>query len=131
MENLHEQLEAIEDYTSVLEEALVALCEELDIDPQALVEDIMTSARQREHSKALGKMERKVDHYATGPSVARAWDKEQSRRAQAQREGKSKKLYGRGGKVLKRQPTAKEASSSDRWNEKRDAAKERRWMSRM
>ncbi len=55
--------EALE-YTALLEEVLLALCEELDIDPQALMEDIQTAERERE-MRPLVKKARKTDAAAT------------------------------------------------------------------
>jgi hypothetical protein len=39
-----------EEYAELLEEVITALCEELEIDPQELVEDIQTAERRREMS---------------------------------------------------------------------------------
>jgi hypothetical protein len=110
MENLQEQLEAMEDYTSVLEEALVALCAELEIDPVELVEDIQTAARKREmdskENAAVAKAaaaHRKMIYPDTAAQTRyrSAKKKAVSVMQQNDAEAKSKKLYGVGGKVIK------------------------------
>jgi hypothetical protein len=128
MENLHEQLEAIEDYTSVLEEALVALCAELEIDPVELVEDIMTDERQREHAKRLRSADRRAresEKFGRSDGVD-YWTGRQALRAKtARKEQRSTKLYGKGGKVLERKPTDAERKTSKDWYEKRQSRRER------
>ena len=57
MDNLHEQMDEIREYNELLETVLLALCEELDLDPQALVEDALTASG----SEVLAKRKRKVD----------------------------------------------------------------------
>ena len=111
------ELDEAREYALALEEVLLALCEGLDIDPEALVEDVMTAARQKEHEKRLSPLYRKgrVAHRRamkanfSDKKLNRASDKidreiEKARRGKGgySTEMNSKKVYGRGGKVLKR-----------------------------
>jgi hypothetical protein len=52
--------EALE-YTALLEEVLLALCEELDIDPEALMEDIQTPERRAEAAAQRKKQVKKLN----------------------------------------------------------------------
>lgn len=81
--------EAME-YTAILEEVILSLCEELELDPQALVEDVMTVAREKEHQKKMGRAAAKGDK-AHQKSIARY-----------HKELESKKVFGKRGKILKR-----------------------------
>jgi hypothetical protein len=101
-----------EEYAELLEEVVAALCAELEIDPQALVEDVMTGARMREHDKALKPLytaNRNTPAGKVNKPVDRAIN---ARRALAAREQKSKTFIGRGGKPVKREPTAAEKRKS-------------------
>jgi hypothetical protein len=101
-----------EEYAALLEEVITALCAELEIDPQALVEDVMTGARMREHDRALKPLyaaNRKTKPGETNRAAERGIN---ARRALAGREQKSKTFIGRGGKPLKREPTATEKRKS-------------------
>jgi len=121
MENLHEELKAVEDYTSVLEEALVALCEELEIDPQELVEDIMTVGRARQLGGAVNKQAVKTrrayeadernpkrktyaGHEKSRTKTAKRFQKELKKsKALGRRfdyENESPRVFGMGGKVV-------------------------------
>jgi len=75
MEPLHEQVQETEEYNHLLETVLIQLCEELDLDPDELVEDAMTMAREREHVKKMEK--------------------------QGKKKGSSHKVFGKGGKLIK------------------------------
>jgi hypothetical protein len=109
MDNLHEQMDEIREYNELLETVLLALCEELDLDPQALVEDVMTVARQKEHHKKLNplyKKNAKIGYNAPEEKkIEKQIEKARYGRGGYSTEMRSKKLYGRGGKVLKRKPT--------------------------
>ena len=121
--------EAVE-YALALEDLLLALCEELDIDPDALVEDLQTPERAKEmrqkirtarDNKSWARHERDEYHHLAG--IAGTYSKEGERdhkgsarnaerrlatadrqqkalSAQDAKEKASKKLYGRGGKVV-------------------------------
>ena len=109
------ELDEAREYALALEEVLLALCEELDIDPHALLEDLQTPARKREMDKQIERQEARVDRAGMPPSpfsrgkganrqrmsrdreIAKAntlWNRRE-------REELSKKTYGRGGKVVK------------------------------
>ena len=121
--------EAVE-YAAALEDLLLALCEELEIDPDALVEDLQTPERAKEMRQKIrtareNKREARVaqsdyrhladlgDRYGSVTSDGHRQDaRNASRRlatadrqqkalsAQDAKEKASKKLYGRGGKVV-------------------------------
>lgn len=116
-QNLHEELTQTRNYITALEGAILHICEGEGIDPAALVEDVMTAARQKEHEKRLSPLYRKgrIAHNRalkadfSDKKLNRASDKidreiEKARRGRGgySTEMNSKKVYGRGGKVLKR-----------------------------
>ena len=109
--------EAME-YTAALEAVILALCEELELDPQALVEDIMTAERQKEHEKKLAPLYKTIRKAKTGSPEAKKAQKAMSKARYGKggysTEMKSKKLYGKGGKVLKRKPDVYPDSDQDR-----------------
>jgi len=93
MENLHEQMDEIREYNELLETVLLALCEELDLDPQALVENAQLheyrydpehAAAYRAGDRAPGDREREARH--------KAWDKVYAERAKRERDIKSGKV---------------------------------------
>lgn len=51
VQNPQAALDEAMEYTAILEEVILSLCEELDLDPQALVEDAVTAGRKSELSK--------------------------------------------------------------------------------
>ena len=90
VQNPQAALEEAMEYTAALEEVILDLCEKLELDPQALVEDTMyemamTKGRATEHRRA----------------IAGAKTKSDAVKAQRQRikERDSNKIYGRGGRV--------------------------------
>lgn len=97
-----------EEYAALLEETLVALCEEMEIDPQELVEDIQTPARKREMdkkenaaiAKAAAAQPSSYRRLAALAQYRSAKKKAVSVMQQNDAEAKSKKLYGVGGKVI-------------------------------
>ena len=106
--------EAME-YTAALEAVILQLCEELEIDPQALVEDVMTAERQKEHEKKLAPLYKTIRKAKTGsPQAQKALSKARYGKGGYSTEMKSKKLYGKGGKVLKRKPDVYPDSEQDR-----------------
>lgn len=118
--------EAME-YTAALEAVILALCEELELDPQALVEDIMTVERQKELAGKMKKQGAKTqaEYEKTkklrdqgrlkGDTRAfkKAYAKSQKLGARYNKEGESHKVYGKGGKVLKRIKTSPSTDSRD------------------
>jgi len=105
--------EAME-YTSILETVILDLCEALDLDPQALVEDVMTTEREKELAgkikkqgaktqAAYTKVEdrlKKTKKYRETPTFKKEYAKSQKLGARYEKEGSSHKVYGRGGKVM-------------------------------
>ena len=103
IQNPQAALDEAMEYTSILETVILDLCEALDLDPQALVEDVMTAGRAREHSTAV--------HAAKTPAAKKAAD------AKAERESSSNKIYGKGGKVrgkVAQKPSGLRAKWSDK-----------------
>jgi hypothetical protein len=88
--------EAME-YTSILEAVILDLCEALDLDPQALVEDVMTVAREKEHQKKMNRLGAKSDS-----GEEKDVDAHKKSVARYHKELASKKVYGKRGKILKR-----------------------------
>jgi len=129
MENLHEQIEEVDEYNHLLETVLIQLCEELEIDPDELMEMPMTVARERELSKkikAQGKKtqaaydrdEKEILSGKRGPVSSSRDFKKQYKKSQAlgaryRKEGESHKVYGKGGKLLKRVKTSRHNEPSD------------------
>ncbi len=116
--------EALE-YASALEEVLLSLCEELDLDPQALMEDIQTPERKREmrplvrkarkqQAAAQKKAERKINRVGrpgepssyTSQAKDKVYAKYRDRRADKilakgwREDSNLTTLYGKGGKVV-------------------------------
>lgn len=117
------ELDEAHDYALALEEVILALCEELELDPQALVEDIMTTAREKELRGKIAKSGRAADRewnkmkrHVPGKeprAFKRAYAKSQALGRQYEKEGESHKVYGKGGKVLKRVKTSPAKSTHD------------------
>ncbi len=92
-----------EEYAALLEEALVALCAELEIDPVELMEDAMTPARMDQSRAKLKKLVQA--RKAAGPGDTPEYRKASAEYKKGRGELRSKtKVYGKGGKVLKRKP---------------------------
>jgi hypothetical protein len=118
VQNPHTALQEAMEYAAALEAVVLDICEKLDLDPDALVEDVMTAARQKEHQKKLGRLytRRRKDYKAAvgassdraaalaGDQFDRIDKKTWAARDRYRKELESKKLYGKGGKVLKRKP---------------------------
>ena len=116
-QNLTEALSQTHNYIAALEDTILSLCDAAELDPAALVEDVMTPARQREHEARLAPLYRKGKRLHKRAMKANFSDKglnrasdrndraiEKARRGKGgySTEMRSKKVYGRGGKVLKR-----------------------------
>ena len=87
--------EALE-YAEFLEDVLNDICEELGLDPQALVEDIQTAERARELNNKIRRVRRAARD--GGPSLAHQWNLEDQR--VRERHQTPTKLYGKGGKIV-------------------------------
>ena len=127
VQNPQAALDEAMEYTAILEEVILSLCEELELDPQALVEDIMTAERQKELAGKMKKQgkttqaEYKNQQYfrkqgrVKGETRAfkKAYAKSQKLGARYNKEGESHKIYGKGGKVLKGIKTSSSKDSRD------------------
>jgi hypothetical protein len=115
VQNPQVALHEAQEYASVLEEALQFVCEELEITPDELMEMAMTAAREKELRGAMSaQSQRRQKAYkamhADGATNIKKKEKAFRRERDAdlkltQRygtEGMSKRLYGKGGKVVKR-----------------------------
>jgi len=100
--------EALE-YTAALEEVILSICEELEIDPDELVEDVMTQNRAAEHFKRLKKADARVAYTRDGerrgstPKTHASAHKKRDRLIkQFSKELRDTKyVYGKGGKRTK------------------------------
>jgi len=99
MDNLHEQIDEIREYTAALEAVLLSLCEELGLDPQALMEDIQTPERAAELKSKIMKLRTK---FAKTGGSQRVADAHRKAEVQRHKEEKSKTVYGKGGKPAKK-----------------------------
>jgi len=99
VQNPYQELDEALEYADTLESIILSICEELEIDPDELVEDVMTDSRLKELVKKRNTTAKKNQSYSTA-----ADDRIRNR---MEREAGSKKVYGRGGKVLKRKPKGK------------------------
>jgi len=113
VQNPHRELAEALEYTATLESVILSICEELEIDPDDLVEMAMTATRDREFGKKFDRIDRKKRKLnpnghpvILGKAIApyKKLDREEDKiRKRYNREWSStKKLYGKGGKVLKR-----------------------------
>jgi len=117
VQNPHRELDEALEYADTLETVILSICEELEIDPDELVEMAVTAQRDREVDRKLQKINRKMRKIEGGSSVIVGKDIKPYKKLEKQgnklynrykREKLSKKLYGRGGKVLKRKPDVSE-----------------------
>jgi hypothetical protein len=114
VQNPQAALNEAQEYTALLEEVLLALCEELDIDPQALMEDIQTPEREAESEKNMRKLSRRAGGWETRlnnmtsrSKAARERQVKADAAAEAaedrhRKEQKSKTVYGKGGKPVRK-----------------------------
>jgi hypothetical protein len=101
--------EAME-YTSILEAVILDLCEALDLDPQALVEDALTADRGREWDTATSRARedlarakaahKKKSSNTNLAKVRKAEDRLRDVGYKRSDEEQSNKIYHRGGKVV-------------------------------
>lgn len=90
--------EAVE-YAEWLESILTNLCEELDIDPDALLEDVQTYDRWKERHAKHKKLTRDAYRKGSGRKEFKALD---AHARESDREDRSKTLYGKGGKAIRK-----------------------------
>jgi len=90
------------DYTAALEEILLALCEELDLDPNELIEDIQTPERAAEMEKTGESLRVKISRAKTRKQLDKADKAHNKQQAQDIKEKRAKTVYGKGGKPVRK-----------------------------
>ena len=110
------------EYIELLEDALLFFCEELDIDPATLLEDLQTPARERETSDHLGSLHRRAKQKGDAFVRARPFsvasrkhendfdavsDELDNKIRDVKKERRSPILYGKGGKIVQKLKTKK------------------------
>jgi|694.fasta_scaffold00157_74 hypothetical protein len=119
VQNPQAALDEAMEYTALLEEVLLALCEELELDPNALLEDVQTYERSQETKKKSKKLWKNIE------KATNSGNDQQHRRAvqaldkhdkQVRKEVGSKTLYAKGGKTVRKGTAAHaaETKKSDR-----------------
>jgi hypothetical protein len=140
MDNLHEQMDEIREYNELLETVLLALCEELDLDPQALLEDLQTPERDYEMYSSIRKKKQAEDKHkrkakdASTPARNRAAvahklkakdaaaDVRKLKAKDAAEKADKENVYGTGGKVVDTR-----TAYNQRVNRKWTAADKKEW----
>jgi len=119
--------EALE-YSAALETVILSLCEELDLDPQELVEDVMTQERERELSKKMKEANKKTEakRKQSYAGFDKAYKRSQALGKRYEKEGSSHKVFGKGGKLIKGIKTSPRKDARDisgsghgRWSDQR------------
>jgi len=140
MDNLHEQMDEIREYNELLETVLLALCEELDLDPQALLEDLQTPERDYEMYSSIRKKKQAADKHrlkakdTSTPARKRAAvahklkakdaaaDARKLKATDAAEKAEKENVYGTGGKVVDTR-----TAYAQRVNRKWTAADKKKW----
>ena len=107
-----------EEYTELLESVLLALCEELELDPNELLEDFETPGRAAESKKAIKNLSRtrarrlkswtkhpepgSAGYYSAEDRFDKANSAKAARQNQQSTERASGDTYGKGGKIVKK-----------------------------
>ena len=120
VQNPQVALDEAMEYTALLEEVLLALCEELELDPNALLEDVQTYERSQETTKKSKKLEKDIAKASNAQQhrrAVKAWD---AHAKQVRKEVGSKTLYAKGGKTVRKGTAAHaaETKKSDRGYDK-------------
>ena len=108
VQNPQAALDEAMEYTAALETVLLSLCEELDLDPNALLEDVQTFERKIETQAETRRLQRQRDaarrrNTAAGDKQERsASAKLRHRYKRDMKELASKQLYAKGGKVVRK-----------------------------
>jgi len=108
IQNPQATLDEAMEYTALLETVLLALCEELELDPNTLLEDIQTFDRKSETYAEVRRLQRERDaarrkNTAEGDKQERsASAKLRHRYKRNDKEHFSKELYAKGGKVVRK-----------------------------
>jgi hypothetical protein len=110
IQNPQAALDEAMEYTSILETVILDLCEALDLDPQALVEDALTADRGREWDTATSRARedlarakaanKKKSSNTNLAKVRKAQDRLRDVGYKRSDEEQSNKIYHRGGKVV-------------------------------
>ena len=85
--HMNEPQVAVDEYTELLESVLLALCEELELDPNELLEDWETTERKNETKRVLAKL----------PKASKAYTAAKNKQSA---ERGSNKVHGKGGRVV-------------------------------
>lgn len=111
VQNPQRALNEAQDYAALLEGVLVDLCEEFDLDIDAVMEMAQSAARHRESVKQgnaaynrLNKARPNIGTHRGNKEYKQAGRDLDRVILKREREEKSNKVFGKGGKVLKREP---------------------------
>jgi hypothetical protein len=107
VQNPQAALDEAMEYTALLEEVLLSLCEELGLDPDALLEDVQTFERKRETQAETRRLQRQRDAADTRTAAGDKQERSASaklrhRYKRDMKELASKQLYAKGGKVVRK-----------------------------
>ena len=116
--HMNEPQVAVDEYTELLESVLLALCEELELDPNELLEDFETPGRAAESKKAIKNLSRtrarrlkswtkhpepgSAGYYSAEDRFDKANSAKAARQNQQSAERASGDTYGKGGKIVKK-----------------------------
>ena len=112
--------EAME-YTAALEAVLLALCEELDLDPQALLEDLQTPERDHEMYSSIRAKKQAAGAHRLKAKTAAA-DARKLKAQDAAEKADPENVHGKGGKVVDTR-----TAYNQRVNRKWTAADKKEW----
>jgi hypothetical protein len=102
VQNPHAALNEAREYSAALEEILLALCEELEIDLDSLLEDLQTPEREQEMEKEGQRLRNKIARSKTvrqAENIRKVHNKQQ---AKLFKEKRAKTVYGKGGKPVRK-----------------------------
>ena len=140
IQNPQAALDEAMEYTATLEAVLHALCEELDLDPQALLEDLQTPERDYEMHSSIRAKQRAADKHklkakdTSTPARKRAAvahklkakdaaaDARKLKAKDAAEKAEPENVYGKGGKVVDTR-----TAYNQRVNRKWTAADKKEW----
>jgi len=120
-----------DEYTELLESVLLALCAELELDPDVLLEDFQTPERaaemktKRKRSQAAQlklKAAERIRSRKANAKIDKAEYKSEADTAKDRTEKRSDSMYGKGGKVIKSKEAAKKLAARKIKETKRKAA---------
>ena len=116
--HMNEPQVEVDEYTELLESVLLALCEDLQLDPNELLEDFETPGRAAESKKAIKNLSRtrarRLKSWTKHPEPGSAgyydaedrFDKANSAKADRQNQQAAERAsgdtYGKGGKIVKK-----------------------------